>query len=79
MRFGIGRLPQDVDQAKEDAAALAAQKRYPTRPVRNGERVAPSGTTEGEWTGEACEVCGRPGGWNPGAGQTLCPRHWDEY
>lgn len=26
-----------------------------------------------------CERCGRPADWNPGAGEFLCERHWDEY
>lgn len=45
-----------------------------------GAQVCPAGTTYGQSDpGGRCARCGKPADWNPGAGENLCPRHWDEY
>lgn len=45
-----------------------------------GTQVCPAGTTYGKSNpGARCARCGAPADWNPGAGENLCPRHWDEY
>lgn len=53
----------------------------PAKPAA-GTHYAPAGTTDGVRTpGKRCEHpgCWREADWNPGAGQYLCARHWDEY
>lgn len=45
-----------------------------------GAQVCPAGTTYGTSDPDGhCAICGKPADWNPGAGQNLCSRHWDEY
>jgi hypothetical protein len=45
-----------------------------------GMQVCPAGTTYGQSSpGARCARCGASADWNPGAGENLCPRHWDEY
>lgn len=45
-----------------------------------GTQVCPAGTTYGiSDPNGRCARCGAPADWNPGAGEHLCPRHWDEY
>jgi len=76
MGYGIGRLARDTDQAKETDAQLNP----PDQNIRDYGGFAPAGTSEADPddTGK-CEICGRMGYWNSGAGQILCARHWDEY
>lgn len=84
MGYGIGRVPADVDLHDEARAGSEAQEimaRH-TRPAPVG--YAPTGTTCGEHVpaGTRCEHRGcqrEAAGYNPGAGQSLCRRHWDEY
>ncbi len=77
MTYGIGRLARDTDQATETLAAIEAEA---LRRVKGPSGFAPAGTTEGVRTpGARCATCGKPANWNPGAGQSLCRRHWDEY
>jgi rubrerythrin len=77
---GIGRLPQDAEgDIKEDLARLVADER---ERIARAKAMTPAGTTQGQKakTGAKCANCGRPAaGWNPGAGQHLCAKHWDEY
>lgn len=48
--------------------------------VPAGHMFSPTGTTQGERTpGAKCARCGKSANWNPGAGEYLCNRHWDEY
>lgn len=80
--YGIGRVPKDVDPIKETLAEIEAEELQPTpmHVVKPGDQICPAGTTFGQYTpGARCEICGRPANWNPGAGQSLCARHWDEY
>jgi len=79
-QYGIGRVPADVDAVEETLAELEAERIQPSgRPPRG--QVCPTGTTNGQpgRPGDRCATCGEPADWNPGAGQLLCPSHWDEY
>jgi len=79
--YGIGRIPADVDPVEETLAEIEAERIQPSyRPAAG--LVEPTGTTQGHAVPKAtrCQVCGAPAdGYNPGAGQDLCARHWDEY
>ena len=64
--FGIGGLARHVEPATYQEPNTTANPRW-------------AGTTEhGKGKGR-CEQCGQPAWWNPGAGQFLCYRHWDNY
>jgi hypothetical protein len=78
--YGIGRLPQDAEgDIKENLARRIADER---ERILRAKAKTPAGTTQGQKAkpGAKCANCGRPAaGWNPGAGQHLCAKHWDEY
>lgn len=75
--LGIGGTgSDDYNMATEPAAV----PEYMHGHAPAGGRVCPAGTTYGESDPDGCcAICGRPADWNPGAGQNLCARHWDEY
>jgi hypothetical protein len=80
--YGIGRIPADVDPSDEARAEREAQEIVARHLERAPVGYAPTGTTCGQppREGECCAMCGRPAvGWNSGAGQALCSRHWDSY
>jgi hypothetical protein len=80
--YGIGRVPADVDPAAEARAEIEAQEIMDRHLAPAPVGFAPTGTTCGDRVpaGTRCGMCHRAAvGWNPGAGQNLCARHWDEY
>jgi len=75
--LGIGGAGSDDYNIHTEGDTLWTTLRDQVKP---GEQFEPTGTTQGTYTpGERCARCGREGNWNPGAGETLCNRHWDEY
>jgi hypothetical protein len=75
--LGIGGCGSDDYNIHTEAdSALPADDGYAV-----GTRVAPAGTTDGirGHASDRCARCGAPADWNPGAGELLCARHWDEY
>jgi len=76
--LGIGGAGSD-DYSTRTESVLPATDYVPgSQPA--GSQVCPAGTTYGSSSpGARCEICGAPADWNSGAGQHLCPNHWDEY
>ena len=64
--FGIGGLGRHIEPPE------AVPANTPTEPLW-------AGTTEHGQDRGRCSICNAPAWWNPGAGQFLCHRHWDEY
>lgn len=76
--LGIGGIgSDDYNMSTEDEGPDAG---YVHGDAPAGTQVCPAGTTYGQAdSGGRCTRCGAPADWNPGAGQNLCARHWDEY
>lgn len=76
--LGIGGVGSDDHNIH--TTADTAEPSYIHGQAPEGAPVCSAGTTYGYSTpGGRCEYCGRSGDWNPGAGMTLCTRHWDSY
>jgi hypothetical protein len=76
--LGIGGIGSDDYNIQTERDAPGIAHVHGQAPA--GSQVCPAGTTYGESDPDGrCAICGQPADWNPGAGQALCPRHWDEY
>jgi hypothetical protein len=80
---GLGIGGAGSHDLHDEAMELVARGEMEIRPepeLKEGDYVYPAGTTQGKYDPDGvCGICGKHGDWNPGAGQNLCARHWDEY
>jgi hypothetical protein len=76
--LGIGGIGSDDYNIHTEAERPGTGYMHGDAPA--GTQVCPAGTTYGKADPDGrCTRCGQPADWNPGAGQNLCARHWDEY
>lgn len=76
--LGIGGTGSDDYNISTEGDTMTQE--YDRESHKPGDHVYPAGTTQGTRGDDDDRCwCGRPGDWNPGAGQVLCSHHWDEY